>query len=80
MEEDELNNEFTIKPEEQEHFIVEDKDDVEKACALCSKLKVDKHGVMYVCGTYKARNDYAKSKGQPDIQSEFSCSEFEVIG
>lgn len=66
-------------PQEDEHFMVEDKEESIQACSMCSLRAFTKDGKNYVCGTYKARNDFAKSKGKPDIQDDFYCSEIQLI-
>jgi hypothetical protein len=88
MPEFENEDEFTVTEttderedlvEEHEHFMTEDIKEEDKACALCVLHKVTKDSKNFVCGTFKARNDFAWKKGYPPIEDTFFCSEFKSV-
>lgn len=78
----EFENDFEVTEEpetlveEVEHFLAEDIDESLKACAMCTLQRTTKDGKNFVCGTFKARNDFAKRKDYPPIEETFWCSEF----
>jgi len=75
----EVSEESETLVEEMEHFLMEDIEETDKACAVCILQKVEKDGKKFVCGTFKARNDFAWKNSYPPIEDVFYCSEFKSV-
>ena len=75
MPEDELDTIEETEEQDQFNFMVEDKDDVDRACLTCERHKVDNK----VCGIFKCYNDFIVHTGGEPIEDRFSCSEYKEV-
>ena len=73
--EEEHEEEIQEEQEQLDPFMVEDKDEAMDVCSMCSLLRKDN----MICGTFKARDDFRKSKGYPAIEDTFYCSDFKEV-
>lgn len=74
---DNFHEEQTAK--QAQPFLVEDKDETEKACITCNKYKIEKDNKKFICGTYKYRENHRLREGLQRDDDTFSCTDYVEI-